>query len=138
MTILQLQEKVYKMGEKIDVNKDSELYPYFCQESDIDNRGISVYINDEGYNYLSMERGHINEHIVSKNIDDIVYVIFDSITFTFAKEYELKNRKMDEDFRRQLFRKQLELMRCISTKYAEILESEHNHYLEISPFRDSK
>lgn len=53
-----------------------------------------------------------------------------------ASEYELEHRKPNEDFRRQLFAKQIELMEQLDSKFAQWNKEELEKILEKSPYED--
>ena len=53
---------------------------------EIDNIGL--------YNYVIVERGHELERKTTSNLNELLYWIFRSVTFTMACDYELKNREI--------------------------------------------
>ena len=141
IAISEIKGKAYELGEKIGVEKSSTLYPIFSEATDIVdlyNDGTSVYVENSTYNYIIMNRGNISRQYKYKDVDGILYAIFKSITFQIASDYEKSNRKENEDFRRQLFDKQLELLSNINKNFAERRKKEIDEILKISPFRDSK
>ena len=61
---------------------------------------------------------------------EILFWIFDSITFSMASNLELANRRENEDSRVQLFEIQEQLIRKIDPEYAETLHKKHQRLLK--------
>ncbi len=55
-----------------------------------------------------------------------------------ALEYELAHRIESEDFRRQYFRKDIELLESVDPKWAERRRQEYERILAKHPYDDSK
>lgn len=61
-----------------------------------------IEVDGNGCNFVCRERG---EEIFRKDpydIDELLYEVFDYITFDLATKWEVKNRNSNEDFRLQL------------------------------------
>jgi dipeptidase len=95
-----------------------------------------IEIDENGYNYVVSERGEEFERRQTKDIDKLLYWIFNEIVFIMASDYELENRKPNEDFRKQLFAKQLELMEQLDSKFAQWNKEELDKILEETPYED--
>lgn len=80
------------------------------------------------------ERGIEFERKTVSDIEDLLYYVFDDVTHLMASDYELRNRNENEDFRRLLFRKQIELMGRISEEYAKKLERDIGRILKVAPY----
>ena len=70
------------------------------------------------------------------NIDDLLYEVFEQVTFDMALQYELKNRILGQDFRRLAFEYQLELMRQLSSQWYNNLSMKIEAILEKYPYND--
>lgn len=134
----EVKEKMYELGDRVGIDRNSSLYPMFSSTSIVFGDGSSIYTYNSKYHYVIMERGNEIEHHVSKSLDDILYLVFSNITFTLATNYEVKHRKDNQDFRRLLWAKQLELLKNISINYYEIEKKEVDRILKISPYRDQE
>lgn len=66
--------------------------------------------NGNQFYYVNVERGEDIKRITAKDLDDLLYLIFDDITFAMATQYELRHRNENEDFRIQLFSYQESLL----------------------------
>ena len=84
-----------------------------------------------------MERGNVVKHYKSEKIEDILYPLFENITFTLAVKYELEHRNTDEDWRKLMWQKQLALLEAIDIGFADIRRNEIAEILRISPYKDS-
>lgn len=97
-----------------------------------------IEVDENGYHWVVVERGEELERKTFLQMDDLLYRILDSVTFSLAQRWEGWNRKRDEDFRRQLFAKRLELMNSIRPDFREKLKAEIQKILEKAPFDDPK
>ena len=87
--------------------------------------------------YVVIERGQEYKRVTTTNLDELLYWIFDSITFSMACDYELKNRKDEKlDSRRVMFAKQEELLGIINPLWKDKHHLEHLKILEKHPFDD--
>lgn len=66
-------------------------------------------------------------------IDELLYEVFDNLTFEIATKWEVKNRKDNEDFRLQLFAKQVDLMRRINKDFGERAYGKLQRILKFEP-----
>lgn len=99
----------------------------------------SSYIEVRGaYFFIVEERGIELERLKTSNLDELLYWIFDTMTFDKACDFELQNRKSGEDFRRQRFSKQETLLAQISPSWGQRKVEEHRTILERYPFSDQK
>lgn len=97
--------------------------------------GGTIYISNNEYHYVIMERGKENKHYRSLDINDILYPLFEGITFSLASKYELKNRNEKEDPRKLLWGKQLELLGKIDPLFKERCQKEIDSILKIAPYK---
>ena len=66
--------------------------------------------SDGQMHFVVCERGVEFERWTTLNPDQLLYWVFQSVTFSMACDYELRHRIEGEDFRRQLFAHQLQLL----------------------------
>ena len=132
-----LKEQVINLGKRIGIKEDSKEYPFFSETKPAISDGWYVFW-DQQYVLVYEERGKEVERIESQDAKDILYRIFESITFRIASEYELDHRVENQDFRRILFDKQVELLSIIDASFAKKLEEEIKQILMIAPFLDEE
>src|SRR4051812_25189682 len=56
-----------------------------------------------GYHYVVVERGQELRRDTTHDLDELLYHVFESVTFSLACDYERAHRIAGQDFRRQLF-----------------------------------
>lgn len=96
----------------------------------------AVKVDHYGYHYIINERGEEYEHRITTDLKDLLYLVFKQITFTMAVHYELKNRVKNQDCRRIVFAKQMELMNKIDADFGGKLKLEIEEELKRNPYND--
>jgi len=136
MTLEEIKNYIFESGRKIGLDDDSKLYPMFSRTSNVFNDGASIYVENSKYYYIIMERGQLNKRFESKDLEEVLYPLFESITFSLASDYELNHRIKNEDSRRLLWKKQLELLEKINRNFFVKCQIEIEEILKIAPFND--
>ena len=136
MSIDEIKKLIYTYGEKIGLSPDSKLYPIFSSTGNVFNDGGTIYISNNEYHYVIMERGQERKHYCSSCVNDILYPLFEGITFWLAGKYELKNRNENEDSRKIMWKKQLELLERIDVSFKEKCQKEIDCILKIAPYKN--
>jgi hypothetical protein len=95
-----------------------------------------IQLDSRGYHFVVSERGHETERHITFDLDEILYEVFDGVTFALACTYELNHRIEGQDFRRILFTYQEDLMAQLSPAWAERNKLERDKVLEQYPFED--
>lgn len=95
-----------------------------------------IEVDDRGYHYVVVERGKELSRFTTTVIDELLYRVFENVTFTLAFDYELKHRVEGQDCRRVGFQHQIELLSALSREWARRSEQEHNQILQEHPFND--
>lgn len=128
----QIQERIEQMGKIVEAE------PYMLPTygwSDHSARP-NIEVDEQGYHYIVLERGHENEHLITTDLDELLYRVFDGVTFELACRYELKHRKWGKDSRRILFACQEELLSWLNPAWGERRKREHEQILAQYPFED--
>ena len=86
--------------------------------------------------YVISERGQEYERRKTDKIDDLLFWIFASVTFSMSCDYELRNRIEDRDCRRIMFDRQVELLGQLNETWGEREQAEHQNILKSFPFDD--
>jgi len=84
--------------------------------------------------YVSSERGVELFRKEVQSLDELLFLIFERITFRMACDFELKNRIENQDCRKIIFAKQLELIKKIDLKWETKISEEIDKVLERSPY----
>ncbi len=129
----EIKDKVEELALKIDA--PSKLLPGFGRE--IWDAHPFVEVDNLGFmHFIISERGQELERKITKDMDQILYWIFASITFSMSVNYELNHRMENKDCRRTMFDKQEELLGEISQSWKERDHAEHQDILASHPFDD--
>ncbi len=103
------------------------------------NDGAHPHIEVDNFgrlHYVIIERAEELERKTTDKLDDLLYWIFSSVTFSLACDFELKNRIEDKDCRRILFEKQEELLGQLNENWRLKEIAEHQEMLKKHPFDD--
>ena len=117
-----IKNEYYRIANKL---KAPKLYVQFAQTPRHDGSPHIEYEGDE-LHYVITERGSEYERRKTKDSDDILFWLISDITFSMASDFELNNRIETEDFRIQLFSKDIELLSSINKDWAEKIRVKYN------------
>ena len=111
-----------KLNDEVKkISNDLILLPEINNSNDFAKPFIEI--DKYGYNYVCRERGEEIFRKLPFNLDDLLYEVFSDVTFELASKWEVKNRKESEDFRLQLFAKQVQLMSAINKDFGKKLNN---------------
>jgi hypothetical protein len=116
------------------INAPGELLPTYG--SSIDNAHPHIEIHGPSYHYIIIERGQEFENKGTFELDELLYWIFQDITFTMAHKYELEHRRPHADIRRLLFSYQLDLLNNLNKNWKKRYEQEVEEILKHHPYSD--
>lgn len=133
ITLDDIKKKVEELAFKI--NAPSDLLPTYGYSKDFAYPHIEI--DNVGFlHYVIVERGQELERKTTDKLEDLLYWIFTSVTFSMASDFELKNRIEDKDCRRIMFEKQEELLGQLNTNWRLKENNEHQNILKRHPFDD--
>jgi hypothetical protein len=95
-----------------------------------------IEVDSRGYHFVVVERGQERERFTTRELDDLLYHIFQNVTFSLAIDYELAHRVETQDCRRLAFERQIELLAQLSGRWASREAKEHERILREHPFDD--
>jgi Immunity protein 63 len=119
----------------LKINAPQNLLPTYGQSIDGAHPHIEVDKNGQLY-YVIVERGEELKRDFAADTNDLLYRVFNGVTFSMAVDFELNNRIVKEDCRRQIFSKQEELLATLDKGWGIRLEKEHQWILRTHPFDD--
>ena len=90
----------------------------------------------DAYYFVVEERGVELERRKTADLDELLYWILEGLTSSMAWDHELRHRREGEDFRRQGFAKQIELLSLLSVDWAERRKAEQAEVQAQHPFSD--
>lgn len=96
-----------------------------------------IEVHGAEYHWVVVERGQELERKVFATLDGLLCQIFSSVTHSLAVDWERTHRVPGQDFRRELFRKQVELLAQLDPAWAQRAQETHEEVLSSHPFDDS-
>lgn len=126
--LLKIQAQKDGMFEELDVN--------FGLGTPNNREGVYAYSDADGYHYAFTEKGCVASHQTSDNLFDVSYWIIKDHVSQMASRFAARHRKPDEDFRRTLFSKELELLNLVGPEYAKKRAEEIQGILAVNPYVD--
>ncbi len=132
ITIQELFSQVNKLALKIAATP--ELYPTFGT-SDLSGRPYIV-IKDDTYYFLINDKDTVSIKRQTNSLPELLYWIFDDITFHMGVNHAINHRVTDVDPRRMIFKKQLELLQILRPDWKEQKQLEIEEILAKHPYRD--
>ena len=108
----------------------------FCVGTDSSPEGTYIYMENDKYYYVFTEKGKIREKKELVTEDDVLWYVLEVVLFNVAMDYAIKNRKKGEDFRRILFKKEIELYSRFGENFKMRKVEAINRILECNPYID--
>jgi hypothetical protein len=97
-----------------------------------------VEIENGEYHFITTERGLELERSTTKDKDELLYWMISLSTFWMGVDFEFKNRIEEQDCRRIIFAKQIELMKRVDADWAKRKQKEIEAILAEHPYNDGK
>jgi hypothetical protein len=133
-TLREIKTLVDALAEKIDAPQN--VLPTYGYSDDGALPHIEADENGPLF-YVVVERGQELRRDVAVDTEDLLYKIFDSVTFSMACSFEARHRIKGEDFRRQVFTKQEQLLGRLNEEWRLQKQKDHELILRSSPFDDN-
>ena len=133
ITLTQIKTEVDRRAALIGAIGDASL-PTYGHTQDFARPHIEV--DSRGYHFVVVERGQEQSRFTTPDLEELLYKIFQSVTFSLACSYELAHRIESQDPRRLIFQRQLELLSQLSPHGGEREADEHQRILRKHPFDD--
>jgi len=133
MTILaDIEQRVRALANRIGAS-EGEL-PTFGRSED--GARPHIEIDSRGFHYVVVERGQEQRRVTTRDEDELLWLVFQSVTFSLAGCFELRNRASRRDWRRIMFSRQVELLAQLSPTWAAREVNNHLDILRKYPFDD--
>ncbi|HEY9219266.1 MAG TPA: Imm63 family immunity protein [Phenylobacterium sp.] len=128
LTLAELEAEVVALARRIDAPAD--LLPTFGVSQDGARPHLEV---DVRYHFVVVERGVELERRSTQDLQVLLYWTFETVTFSMATAWELRHRREGEDFRVQLFGKQLALLAELEPAWSTRKRREYVQVLKRHP-----
>lgn len=126
--------QVDRLAERIDA-PEALLPTYGVSE---DGARPHIEYADGQYHYVVVERGNELTRHSSADIDEILFRVFEGVTFSMACDHEKRHRRRGEDSRRQLFETQLALLAELNPAWRDRTQARLDAVLRQHPFVDGR
>jgi hypothetical protein len=132
-TLVEIKHEVDRLARVIDASGHCALPTYGRSE---DCARPHIEIDQRGYHFVVVERGQELSRFTTADSNDLLYRIFETVTFSIACDYELANRINTQDSRRLLFHRQVSLLSKLSEDWGQRCAHRLELILEEHPFND--
>lgn len=132
LLIESLQNEYDKLCQRI--NQTDTAHRFLTERRD--DGSPHVEVDENGYHYVATERGSEICRRTTPEKDELLYWMLADVTFWVAVSYEVAHRIENQDFRRMVFAKQLELLSKVNLKWADKRRREIDETLQKHPFID--
>jgi hypothetical protein len=132
MTIDELQENYNELLQR--ARPVDGKYSLLTERTD--DGAPHVEIDDDGYHFVTTERGLELARQTFATPDELLYRAIELVTLFIGSDYEFKNRIETQDSRRIMFAKQLEVFEKIDPAWAARRQREIAEILEKNPYID--
>jgi hypothetical protein len=120
-----LQHEVRRLASII--RAPDEKLPTYVSSRDMGHPHVEI--EGSSYVYVVRERDTELDRRHTGSRDELLYWMFEAITFSLASDWELLNRVPGEDSRRGLFAKQIELLDRVDPVWASRYRHAHSKRL---------
>ncbi|MEJ6816498.1 Imm63 family immunity protein [Pseudomonas sp. LF-5] len=131
-SIHEVQSIVYELGGRINAPKSSLI----VLSAPADDGAPYVEVHDDGYSYVSSERGFEIYNKSTESLNELLYWIVNRAVRQMAVKYELDNRVDKCDTRRVYFSRLVQLLGEIKPEWAELARQEVDAVLKSCPYVD--
>lgn len=98
--------------------------------------GTYIFNQNNEYHILYTEKGKVKEDRVTSEKEEVLWCIVEIISFDIAMEYAIKNKEEGRDFRRALFKKEIEIYSLFGEKFEKKERLEIEEILRKNPYND--
>ncbi|WP_219892909.1 Imm63 family immunity protein [Aquisediminimonas profunda] len=132
VSLATLRARIKQLADKIDA--PPSYLPAFENSRQDGSHHVEI---DRQYHWVVCERGSEFQRRSTSDVDELLFWVFSSITFSMAVDFEFAHRRSGEDARRQLFSKQEEFLGKLFQSWADREAQDHQVILQRNPFRDN-
>jgi hypothetical protein len=132
LTLPEIKTEIDRLAAIIQA--PANLLPGYGQTRDFGYPHIEV--DSRGYHYIVTERGNELQHLITAQLDDLLYQVFEDVTSSMGSVYAVNHRAPKHDFRRSMFQRQIDLLTQLSLQWAQRCALNQGRILANHPFVD--
>jgi hypothetical protein len=133
LTLPEIKAEVDRRASTIGASRDSSL-PTYGRTEDCGQAHIEV--DEVNYHFVIVERGKENTRVSTPDLDHLLYLVFECVTFSLAGQYEVNHRVQTQDCRRIMFQRQIELLSQLSSSWGGRCAQRLDFILRKHPYDD--
>ena len=131
-SLSELKLIVANLGKLITARK-SDL-PTMGKSADFAHPSVDVDV--AGYHYIVVERGAEIRRETTCDLDQLLFWIFENVSFLMAIRQVGTANEVDRDQRRDYFARQMELLKKLKPEWGEAIRQKQTEIIEKFPFDD--
>ena len=132
LNLFEIEGKVNQLAQKIEAPQDIlPTYGYSEQSA-----RPHIEVGSWTYAYVITQSGQEVSRYTTRHIDQLLYKVFYDVTMMLSIQYAEQNRVENQDIRRVIFPRQVELLTQLSPKWGEMGTDEQAKLLKQAPFDD--
>lgn len=131
--LIKAQEKIWNLGARIGLEKTDLM---ICT-SPIGDGTPHFEIHNDEYHCVSSERGFEFSRNITKSMDEFLYWFFKDKISSLSVKYELEHRVRNQDFRKVVFAKEVELFNFLDPLWGIKAKDDIQKILEVYPYSDN-
>lgn len=132
LTLSEIEVRVNNLAQKIGAPLN--ILPTYGYSEQTARPHIEV--SSVNYYYVVAQSGQEVSRNATRDLGELLYKVFTEITFILSIQYAETNRMENQDIRRVVFPKQLELLASLSPQWGERLSQEQAQIVQQAPFDD--
>ena len=109
---------------------------YFSEGTENSPEGTYVYSRGNEFHVVFIEKGKRKTQEICHKLNEVLWNVLETVLFDVAMDYALKHRVEGKDFRRPLFKKEVELYGRFSKEFENRKRDEINQILKENPYND--
>ncbi|MDD3393472.1 MAG: Imm63 family immunity protein [Anaerotignum sp.] len=108
----------------------------FCVGYNNSPEGTYVFSEDGKYHFMFTEKGRISDDKELYDVTEVLLNVLNAVLFDISMEYAIENRIEGKDFRRSLFKKEIELFSMFGEDFKQRKSKEIQEILLENPYED--
>lgn len=99
--------------------------------------GIYIFSVNGEYHVSFAEKGKIKENLITTYAEEVLWQVVKCLSFSISFKYAVENREDGKDFRRMLFKKDLEVFFEFGENFGKRRKAEIEKILKENPYADT-
>lgn len=98
--------------------------------------GTYIFNKNDEYHILFVEKGKVRDDKITLEKEEVLRCVVDIFSFDIAMEYAMNNRVEGKDFRRALFKKEIDIYSLFGEEFERKKRFEIEEILKNNPYND--